>query len=119
MSQLNALIQRGVSNFSKAKTPGQTWMQLWTLTPFELGTPTFVTCVGLTQVDEDGVLVGSELLQELLVGGVLARGVAGHRLPEKVLLAQKLPDLATVLPGHSCQDRSSDSSHDTKAPFAL
>lgn len=60
-------------------------------------------CVKVTQVDEDGVLLGGELLEQLLVRHVIGWRSAGYSLPEQVLLREKLPDLAAMLPRDACR----------------
>lgn len=57
----------------------------------------------ITQVYEDGVLLGGELLEQLLVGHVIGWWPGGDSLPEQVLLREKLPNLASVLPRDACR----------------
>lgn len=59
--------------------------------------------VKVTQVYEDGVLLGGELLEQLFVRHVIGRWSGGYSLPEQVLLGEKLPDLAAMLPRDACR----------------
>lgn len=49
------------------------------------------------------MLLGGELLEQLFVGHVIGWGSGGYSLPEQVLLREKLPDLAAVLPRDACR----------------
>ena len=51
------------------------------------------------------MLLGGELLQELLVGRVLGPLFAGKRVLQVVLLRQELPDLTPVVSRHTFRRR--------------
>lgn len=59
---------------------------------------------GAAEVDEDGVLLGGELLQQQLVRRVVVGEVAGvqGRLFHAELLGEELPDLAALASWHAC-----------------
>lgn len=59
--------------------------------------------VKVTQVYEDGVLLRGELLEQLFVRHVVGWRSGGYSLPEQVLLREKLPDLAAMLPRDACR----------------
>lgn len=49
------------------------------------------------------MLLRGELFQQIFVRSVIGWGAGGYRLPEQVLLREKLPDLASMLPWHTCR----------------
>lgn len=59
-------------------------------------------CVHVTEIYEDGMLLRGELFQQFFVRSVIGWGSGGDRLPEQVLLREKLPNLASMLPWDTC-----------------